>query len=204
MTPLRPRGAERTGFTAALEALVRGAREALCAVFVDAEGEAIDVATAIDEFDAKITGAEMALPLARVRAYARARRAGATVEVRFSGERRSVLVRAVAEGCDLVLLVEGAITVALAERVARTAAALASEAGMEPVAGRQTLRAVELSADRPGWPRAFVDGGARRTVAAVLGVREVGTDAHYLVRTDEGEEVLVAHDRELEQWRRES
>lgn len=204
MTPLRPRSAEPTGFSVILDAVVRDSREVLCAVFVDSEGETIDVATAIDEFDAKIAGAVLALPLAACRTYVTRRRAGRQLEVRVSGAQRSVIVRAVTAECDLVVLLDATITAALIERVVRAATLLARESGFEGFSESQSLRVVEHSSSEKGFPQVFVDGAAPRTVSAVLGVREETDRTHYLVRTDDGEEVLVVNDRVTKAWRRES
>ncbi len=51
-------------------------------------------------------------------------------------------------------------------------------------------------------PRAFVEAGVRRRVAAVLGVREDRDGTAFLVRTAEGEEMLVVHDLAGDGWRR--
>ena len=61
------RDADPTGFTAALEALLEAVPDGLCATFLDAEGETIDLATRVDPYEARVYSAELALPLASLR-----------------------------------------------------------------------------------------------------------------------------------------
>ncbi len=80
-----PRDSDRTGFTATLEALLDLLPDALCATFLDSEGETIDLATRVDPFDARIYSAEFALPLASMRAASRELGVGTTRELRLVG-----------------------------------------------------------------------------------------------------------------------
>lgn len=205
MIPLRPRSLARTGFTAPLEALLRDLPGVLCATFIDSEGETIDLATRIDAFDARIAGALFALPLESVRALLAALRAGGLAELRAEGGARSMLVRHVAEGCDLVVVTRGpAIGAAVTVRCAVTAQELCAEADLPPPSHHRALQIVELRRrpDGRAAPRAFVEGGVRRWIVAVLGVAERGSRAVWLVRTSRGEELLLAHDLATDRWER--
>lgn len=201
---LQPRGVEITGFTPILEGLVYEVDEALCAVFIDGEGETIDFATRIDPFEARILAAEMALPLASTLQLAELTNLGTILELRVQTSARSLLARHVTDRCFLVLgLANPTLRAWAAERCAMAAQALCVEAG-QPLSGAlSVLRAVEL-VEREGdaFPTAFVDGGIRRRVSAVLGVERHPDRSLYLVRTDEGEEVLVEHDHGQRLWRR--
>jgi len=201
---LLPRDVATTGFTSILEGLVESLPEALCAIFVDGEGEAIDYATRIDPFEAKILGAESALPLARARALARLTNLGEILELRFDAARRAVLARQVTDACTLVLLVQSpSVRIAAVERCALAAQALCIEAGQPLPGALRVLRVVELQSgtDR-ALPQAFIDGGARRIVAAILGVQWGDACNTFLVRTDTGEEMVVEHTFATGQWRR--
>ena len=194
-----------TGFTPVLESLLRALPEALCAVFVDEEGEAIDLATRIDGFDARVAGAETAIVLSRWRALSSLRQHGPVIELQIVGGSRSLVARSVGGGYDLVVLLSTqGVTAAVSARCATAAGSLRDEAHISAPTPRSVLRAVEL---RPSEtvgevPRAFVEDGVRRRVAAVLGVLDEGTARAFLVRTVEGEELLVLHNRHTGQWRR--
>lgn len=203
---LHPRDLAPTGFTAILEALVQGLPEALCAVFVDGEGETIDYASRIDPFDARIVGAEAAIPLSRARALARLTELGDILELRIDGARRTLLARHVTDDCTLVLVVdEPSVRVAAVERCAQAAQALCIESGHPLPGALRVLRAVERQHGvERAMPRAFIDGGARRTVSAVLGVQRGPAHDTFLVRTDAGEELVVEHEHATGRWRRQS
>lgn len=205
MIPLRARTLDPSGFTPALESLLLDLPEALCATFVDDEGEAIDLATRIDAFDARVAGAVFALPLESIRRLLRTQRLGTLGELRVEGGARAILVRHVAEGCDLVVLVDApTIGVGVTVRCAVAARELCAEAGLPPPAYHRALRAVEVRRRRDGLaaPRAFVEGGVRRRVSAVLGVAHHGAQTVWLVRAAPEEEMLLAHDLAEDRWER--
>ncbi len=194
-----------TGFTPVLDSLLRALPEALCAVFMDEEGEAIDLATRIDGFDARVAGAETAIVLSRWRALSSLRHHGPVVELRITGGSRSLVARSVGGGYDLVVLLSTrGVTAIVSARCATAAVLLRDEAHIPAPTPRSVLRAVELRPWQTGGevPRAFVEDGVRRRVASVLGVLEERTARTFLVRTIEGEELLVLHDRRTGQWRR--
>ena len=201
-----PRDQAATGFSKHLDALVRQVPEALCAVFVDGEGETIDLATRMDTFEARVVGAELAIVLASARNARLKLNEGALLELRIEGATRSVVVRTVSEGYDLTLMVNSAdISARVAEVVAATALALLLEAGLKPPPSYAVLRSVEQRPSRMGIavPTAFEEGGIRRRVEAVLGHRDDGDGVvKLLVRLAGGEELVVAHDRSVGQWRR--
>lgn len=201
---LLPRGMFETGFTPILESLVRSVDEALCAVFIDGEGETIDFATRIDPFDARVLGAELALPLARTAGLADLTALGTVLELRVLAAGRCIVARHVTDRCFLILATGSpTLRAKVAEQCAMAAQALCVEAGEPLPAALSILRAVEL-VEREGdaFPTAFSDGGVRRRVQAVLGVERRDDQSLFLVRTDEGEEVLVEHDRRRQRWRR--
>lgn len=205
MSGVRRGALDRSGFTHALEALLHDLPEVLCATFIDDEGETIDLATRIDPFDARVAGAAFSLPLTTARATLRRARLGGLGELRVEGGRRSVLVRQVAIGCDLVLVIDGpGISAAASMRGAVAARELCAESGLEPPPHHHALRAVELRRRPDGLaaPRAFVEGDVRRRVVAVLGVARHGAQIVWLVRVAPDEEVLLAHDLTTDRWDR--
>jgi predicted regulator of Ras-like GTPase activity (Roadblock/LC7/MglB family) len=207
--PRRPSTLDRdqaiTGFSRHLDGLLAQLPEALCAVFVDPEGETVDVSARVDPFDARVAGAEMAIVLGSARAASRKLGYGDTLEVRLESPQRSVIVRAVSEGYELVLLVGApAISARAAELVAQTAVALLTEAGLPPPPSYATLRSVERKPSQTGMlvPAAFDDRGVRRKVTAVLGHRTEGGAVKFLVRVDTGEELLLVNEPISGRWTR--
>jgi predicted regulator of Ras-like GTPase activity (Roadblock/LC7/MglB family) len=212
VTTLRPppslaaRDQADTDFSRHLDALLRQVPEALCAVFVDAEGEAIDLASRIDPFDARVAGAEVAIVLAGARMAAARLGQGTALEIRIEGTLRSVIVRNVSSaGYDLVLLVASpSISAHAAEMAAATALALLIEAGLEPPASYAVLRSVEQKPSRTGMvvPSAFDDHGVRRRVEAVIGHRCEDGEVKFLVRLADGEELVMVQERASGRWTR--
>jgi len=194
---VRPRDVDATAFTAALESLLLAVPEALCATFVDAEGETIDLATRVDPFDAKVYAAEVAPLLARLRTASRELGAGAPEEARLVGERRAAVARHVADGCDVLVVLEGTAALARAAWACRGAArALAAETGL---GGRRTISTPPEAGDGE-TPRAFVRDGRVVRVEAVLGAPDITVPEALLVRTPEGDEELIVRDPATQRW----
>lgn len=92
-----------TPFTRILEQLVRACPGALGAAFVDAEGEAVDYAGAIDSFAIKIAAAHMRILLHEVSRLP-ALGADSARELMLRGQSRTFCIRAMPEGYAIVLL----------------------------------------------------------------------------------------------------
>lgn len=203
---LTERDKTATGFSRHLDTLLGQVPEALCAIFIDSEGEAIDLASCIDLFDARIAGAEMAVALSSARTMSQKLRQGDSVEVRIEGTRRSIIARHVAEECHLVVMVSTpSISAHVAEATAMTALAILTESGLKPPAAAYlVLRSVEQRPNRTGMPvpSSFEGHGVRHKVEAVLGHRNEGAEVRFLVRLDNGEELVMVHDRVNGGWKR--
>jgi|LNFM01.1.fsa_nt_gb hypothetical protein len=197
-----------TGFSAVLDALVAAVPNALCAVFVDPEGETVDLCARIDPFDARITGAEFTIVLAAVRQSTAKLSAGSALEVRVEGTRRSAIARCVSEGYDLVLLVGSpTITARVADAVVDAAIELLRESGLPPPPSFARLRAAEAppkvsSRFRSMGPVVIDDGGVQRRVEQSLGFYQGEAGIEVLVRLDDGEELLVWFDATINRWTR--
>ncbi len=208
MKPPAPRDQAYTGFTAVLDALLAAVPEALCAVFVDGEGETVDLATRIDAFDARITGAEFTIVLATTRASAHKVSVGSPLEVRVEGTRRSAVARVVSEGYDLVLLVAApTITARVADQVAQAAVDLLHESGLPPPPSFARLRSSEptprLSSRFQGiGPLVIEDAGVQRRVEQMLGFAQTESGVEVLVRLEGGEELMVCFDSNTNRWTR--
>jgi predicted regulator of Ras-like GTPase activity (Roadblock/LC7/MglB family) len=199
------RDQDATGFTRHLDTLLRQLPDAVCAVFVDSEGETVDLSSRMDAFETRIVGAELAILLASVRASQARLHHGEALELRVEGNERSFIARTVGEGYDLVVLVRSStISARVAEMTAATAIALLVEAGLKPPPSYATLRSVEQRESRSGMPvpSAFDESGVRRRVEAVLGHRQDGAEVKFLVRVDDGEELVIAREQTTGRWRR--
>ncbi|MEI8259266.1 MAG: hypothetical protein WCJ30_26660, partial [Deltaproteobacteria bacterium] len=67
------------------------------------------------------------------------------------------------------------------------------------------LRAVEQRPSRIGIlvPSSFEENGVRRRIAVILGHRDEGDGVvRFLVRLEDGEELVVLHDRQAATWKR--
>lgn len=197
----RPRALAPTGFSPHLDALLDAVPEALAAVFIDGEGETVDLATRVEDFEARVAGASLAPPLARARAASRATGHGQVVELRVLCDRASLLARHVGDDTDLVtLLAAPSVAARSAARVSAAATALRSEAGLPPSGAALVLRAVERRASGSGAPRSFDRDGQRLRVVDVLGASAEGTQERWLVRVHTGEELLLVRDAPSGRW----
>jgi predicted regulator of Ras-like GTPase activity (Roadblock/LC7/MglB family) len=197
-----------TGFSEVLDVLVRSVPEALCAVFVDPEGETVDLASRIDAFDARITGAEFAIVLSLARSCSAKLTSGTMLEFRAEGRRRSAIARVVSEGYDLVLLVASpTITARAADQVAIASQELLREAGLPSPPSFARLRGAEapakISSRFKGFgPVLIDDGGVQKRVEQTLGFYQGEQGTEVLVRLDDGEELLAWFDTNANRWTR--
>lgn len=202
---LHERDLDVTSFTKHLDALLEALPDAACAVFVDGEGETVDLSSRVDPFDARIAGAECAILLFTVRAGQQKLKKGETLEFRIEADKRSIVVRTVTEGYDLIVLLDAPeISARAAELVATAAIALLKETGLPAPPTARVLRAVEERQSLSGMtmPRAFEKNGVRHKVEAVLGHRNEGDQTRFLVRLDDGEELLLSHEPLSGRWSR--
>ncbi len=200
--PLRARSLDATDFTPSLEALVEALSEVRTAAFIDDEGEAVDLASRDEEFEARIAGAVLSLPLHRVRGLTRKLHAGTLRGICIVGRERCAITRRVADGLDLVMVLDGGeVREVTLHGLVDTAAEIAAVAGLDDDV---TGFAVEASAvaEGAGRPLAVWERGVRRAVLEVLGVLVENGVTHVLVRTDGAREVLLRHDGETGHWRR--
>jgi len=197
-----PRDVDPTGFTEILDGLVSDLPDALCATFMDGEGETIDLSTRIDPFEARVATAELAIALARARVAATELQQGPIEEFKIAGARRSVVVRRVSEGCDLMLLITGNASLALAARACRIAArALSDEAGVAARASRPHPRPRTAEGEAPAEvPASFLEDGLERPITTLVGV--YGQQRMLLVRTNKGDEVVIVRDPATGRWYR--
>ncbi len=205
------RDIDESAFTSVLRSLVRVVPEALLAVFVDEEGECVDYCSALPPFDAKIAGAQLHVMVHEVSQVVAKLRGGKVWFVHVQGSERELLVRRVSDEYLLVLVTgplkaEGPLRGAIDATVsALRAEGEISRPRWEP--HRQPLL-VDVRQAR-GWgyaPEVIYDRGVRIEILAVLGRFGEGEGTQrrdvFLVRTEHGEELTLAHRLDLGTWER--
>jgi predicted regulator of Ras-like GTPase activity (Roadblock/LC7/MglB family) len=196
------RDLDETPFTGVLRSLLRTVPEALLAVFVDEEGECIDYCSVLAPYEAKVAGAQLHVVMHEISAVLARLRAGKSWFLHVQAETRELLVRRVSDEYVLVVVtrptpVEGPLRAALDS----TVAALRAEGEIARPAWephRPSLR-VDVR-EALGWgyaPLVFYDRGVRTEITAVLGRFGEGDGRGrrdlFLVRTEHGEELTLAH-----------
>lgn len=210
-----PRDMNQTTFTPILRRLWRISPAVLGVCFVDFDGECIDYCSSIDPFAAKVTGAHLRVIVVEVADSMRKLGLGRTESLHIIGDERELIAMRVSDECTLVLILStGGAVRTVAEELARTVHELRVEARIEAsvvgaLPGTDAFT-VETRAAK-GWPyapSAIVEGGARNSIAAVLGrwteggMPTGGELVCFRVRTSTGEELTLAHDVAADAWMR--
>lgn len=205
------RDIDESAFTGVLRSLLRGVPEALLAVFVDEEGECIDYCSSLPPFDAKVAGAQLHVMIHEIAPLVAKLRGGKIWFVHVQASEREMVVRRISDEYLLVVVtrpmrVEGPLRAAIDASVA----ALRAEGEIarprwEP--HRQPL-VVDVR-EAKGWgyaPSIIYDRGVRTEINAVLGRFGEGEGTQrrdvFLVRTEHGEELTLAHRLDDGVWER--
>lgn len=211
MTKEAPRDINESPFTGVLRSLLRGVPEALLAVFVDEEGECIDYCSVLPPYEAKIAGAQLHVMVHEIAPVIARMRGGKVWFIHVQASEREMIVRRVSDEYLLVLVtrpikVEGPLRSA----IDATVAALRAEGEIarprwEP--HRQPI-VVDIR-EAKGWgyaPSVIYDRGVRTEILAVLGRFGEGQGTQrsdvFLVRTEHGEELSLAHRIDGGSWER--
>lgn len=181
------------------------------AAFVDMEGECIDYYSSLDPYEAKVIAAQTVVLLAQVLELNRKLQYGEAYVIEVSTGEKELLARRINDDYLLVVLAApeeentriGRVLVHAA-REFRTDAGVAA-AVWEPSADILTVE----TRDAKGWkyaPAAFREEGKRVVISDVLGrwieSRELRSRGKvcFRVRTEQGMELTLVHDPELNQW----
>jgi hypothetical protein len=196
------RDLDESPFTPLLRSLLRTVPEALLAVFVDEEGECIDYCSALAPYEAKIAGAQLHVVMHEIATVLGRLRGGKTWFLHVQAYERELIVRRVSDEYVLVVVtrptpVEGPLRAALDA----TVAALRAESGIPRPAWEPHRPGLRVDVrDALGWgyaPQVFYDRGVRTEITAVLGRFGEGEGPGrrdlFLVRTEHGEELTLAH-----------
>ncbi len=198
-------------FTSVLRSVLRGVPEAFLAVFVDEEGECIDYCSSLPPYDTKVTGAQLHVMIHEIAPAIARLRGGKIWFVHIKATEREMIVRRISDEYLLVVMtrpiqVEGPLRAAIDASVAALRAeGEIARPSWEP--HRQPL-VVDVREAR-GWgyaPTIIYDRGVRTEITAVLGRFGEGEGAQrrelFIVRTEHGEELTLAHLLEGGVWER--
>lgn len=205
-----PRDQGESSFTPILRRLLHRARGVLAVSFVDEEGECVDYCSALPPYDAKVAGAQMLVTMTELARRMRAVGAGESFYLTIHSAKRDVVARRVSQDYLLVVtLKRGALTQRLQGGIEQTVTELRREAGIDVPDWEPVLDSVRVEVrSAVGWPYApaayFGDDGSRKGIEVVLGRWFEGarTRICFRVRTEEGEELTLVHDRGADRWER--
>lgn len=206
-----PRDQTESAFTPILRRLLHRTTGVLAVCFVDDEGECVDYCAALPPYDVKVTGAHMWVVLVELSARMAKIGGGETWLLHVSGEERDLVARRVSEEYMLAVVTKPrALTRRLVGGIEQAVAELRREAGIAVPEWEPVIDAVRVEVRTAvGWsyaPSAFHDEGRRIEIADVLGRWTEGSGASarvcFRVRSEDGEELTLVHDRGLDRWER--
>jgi predicted regulator of Ras-like GTPase activity (Roadblock/LC7/MglB family) len=207
-----PRDQDESAFTAILRRVLYRTTGVLAVSFVDGEGECVDYCSALPPFDAKVAGAHLLVVVSELAERMRTLDAGQSWLLHVHGQRRDLVARRVSDEYLLVVVLKPrAFTRRLMGGIEQAVTELRREAGIDVPEWEPVLDSVRVEVrDAVGWPyapAAFVDEGGRRVaIGDVLGRWMEGTGRRsrvfFRVRTEEGQELTLVHDRATDRWER--
>lgn len=210
----RPPEAKRdeleSAFTPILRRILQTLPTALCAVFVDTEGECIDYASSIDPFEAKVSGAHALMLVDGLRARQRKLGLHEPYALAIAGTEREIWARRITDDYMLVVVaLPGAEATQMWTVLAAAAGEFRAEVGATAAPWEPTTRLEVVVRAAVGWPyapAAFSQHGVRVTVTDVLGRWTEPGDGDeelscFRVRTEDGQELTLVHDPNADGWR---
>lgn len=207
-----PRDQVESEFTEILRRLLYRATGLLAVAFVDRDGECIDYCTALGAYETKLAGAQMLVTMTELAERMRRLDAGQSWMLTVHGTERDLVARRVSDEYLLVVVTKPrTLTRRLTGGIEHTVTELRREAGIDVPDWEPALDSVRVEVrSAVGWlyaPAAFFgEAGKRIGIADVMGrwMRGTGTASRFCfrVRTDEGEELTLVHDRAHDRWER--
>jgi predicted regulator of Ras-like GTPase activity (Roadblock/LC7/MglB family) len=212
----RPPEAQRdqleSAFTPILRTLWDATPALLSAAFVDLEGECIDYVSAIDPFEAKVSGAHALVLMDALRASRRQLALAEPLLLVISGSERELWARRVSDEYLLVAVLQpGSDPEQIRGLLAAAGREFREEVGVSVPPWEPRESALDVTVrSAVGWPYAplaFSQEGVRIAISDVLGrwVEQAEPDGDeivcFRVRTEEGQELTLVHDRVGDGWR---
>lgn len=204
-----PRDQAESAFTPILRRLLHRTTGVLAVCFVDEEGETVDYCAALPPYDTKVTGAHLRVVISDLSARLARLGAGESWLVHVGSEARDLVARRLSEEYMLVVVTKPrAVTKRLLGGIEQAVGELRREAAIPVPHWEPSAFAVRVEVrEAVGWPyapAAFYDGVQRVAIAAVLGRWMEGSGQRmrvcFRVRTENGEELTLAHDRAFDRW----
>lgn len=202
-----------SAFTDILRRLLYRATGLLAVAFVDSEGECVDYCSALDPFEAKVAGAQLLVTMTEMSDRVRALGGGQSFMLTVSGSSRDLVARRVSDAYMLIVVTKPrALTRRLQGGIEIAVTELRREAGIDMPDWEPVLDSVRVDVRAAiGWPYAptayFDETDERIGIAHVMGRWLEGTGVEsrvcFRVRTDDGEELTLVHDRAHDRWERE-
>lgn len=210
----RPPEAKRdeleSSFTPILRRTLESLPRALCAVFVDIEGECIDYASSIDPFEAKVSGAHALILVRMLLASQRKLGLHEPFALAIAGSERELWARRITDDYIIVVVtLPGAEGTQMWTVLAAAAREFRSEVNAADPSWEPATRLEVVVRAAVGWPyapAAFSQHGVRVTITDVLGrwTEPGGGDEElscFRVRTADGQEMTLVHDPNADGWR---
>jgi hypothetical protein len=209
----RPPEAKRdeleSSFTPILRRTLESLPRALCAVFVDTEGECIDYASSIDPFEAKVSGAHALILVRALCASQRKLGLHEPFTLAIAGSERELWARRITDDYIIVVVtLPGAEGTQMWTVLAAAAREFRSEVNAVDPSWEPATRLEVVVRAAVGWPyapAAFSQHGVRVTITDVLGrwTEPGGGDEElscFRVRTADGQELTLVHDPNADGW----
>lgn len=207
-----PRDQIESAFTPILRRLLYRATGLLAVSFVDNQGECVDYCSALPPYDAKIAGAQMLDTMSHLSRRFATLGVGQSWMLTVHGVDRDIVARRVSEDYLLIVVLKArALTSRLTGGIEHAVIELRREAQIDIPSWEPVLDSVRVEVRKAvGWPYApaafFGEEGERVGVADVMGrwMEGKGTKSRFCfrIRTDDGEELTLVHDRSHDRWER--
>jgi len=201
-----------SAFTDILRRLLYRATGLLAVAFVDSEGECVDYCSALDPFEAKVAGAQLIVTMTELSERMRALGGGQSFMLTVSGSNRDLVARRISDEYMLIVVTKPrALTRRLQGGIEIAVTELRREAQIDMPDWEPVLDSVRVEVRAAvGWPYApaayFDESEVRIGIAHVMGRWLEGTGVEsrvcFRVRTDDGEELTLIHDRAHDRWER--
>jgi hypothetical protein len=206
-----PRDQNESSFTPILRRLLYRTTGVLAVAFVDDEGECVDYCSSLPPYDAKVVSAHMRVIIDQVASGMFKTGAGQTFFLHVHADQRDIVARRISEAYVLVIVLKPrALTRRLLGGIEHAVSELRREADIPTPSWEPFSDSVQVEVRKAvGWsyaPAALFEGNRRIEIQDVLGrwMEGTGSEARlcFRVRTVDGEEVTLVHDRGLDRWER--